>query len=80
MSTVYVLRYSLPYDGSDMVSVYANFQGVLHRLEMARLYDNFDEGETFTIECMEVTSEETALERLERVREHFAKKEKKESK
>jgi hypothetical protein len=40
------------------------------------LHDNFDEDETVTIECMELTSEETSLERLNNIRKHYAEKNK----
>ena len=75
MSTVYVLRYRTAYDGNEMVSVYSTLRGVLNRLEISDLHSNFDEDETFTIECMEVTSEETSLERLNNIRKHYANKE-----
>ena len=75
MSTVYVLRYRTAYDGTEMVSVYANLRGVLNRLEISDLHDNFDEDESMTIECMEVTSEETSLERLNNIRRHYNNKE-----
>jgi len=73
--TVYVLRYRVAYDGNEMVSVYSTLRGVLNRLEISDLHGNFDEDETFTIECMEVTSEETSLERLNNIRKHYANKE-----
>ena len=75
MSTVYVLRYRTAYDGNEMVSVYSTLRGVLNRLEISDLHGNFDEDEAFTIECMEVTSEETSLERLNNIRKHYANKE-----
>jgi hypothetical protein len=71
---VYVLRYSMPWDGTDMVSVYDSFQGVMNRLAITQLHDNFDEDEKFTIECMEVTSEATSLERLNNIRKHYEEK------
>ena len=71
---VYVLRYSMPWDGTDMVSVYDSFQGVMNRLAITQLHDNFDEDEKFTIECMEVTSEATSLERLNNIRSHYEQK------
>ena len=75
MSTVYVLRYRTAYDCSEMVSVYSNLQAVLHRLEISNLHDNFEQDETMTIECMEVTSEETSLQRLNNIRAHYTNKE-----
>ena len=66
--TVYVLRYRTAYDSNEMVSVYSNLRGVLNRLEISDLHDNFDADETITIECMEVISEETSLERLNNLR------------
>ena len=75
MATVYVLRYRTEYDSNEMVSVYSNLRGVLNRLEISDLHGNFDEDETITIECMEVTSEETSLERLNNIRKHYANKE-----
>ena len=74
MSTVYVLRYRTAYDGNELVSVYSTLRGVLNRLEISDLHGNFDEDETFTIECMEVTSEETSLERLNNIRKHYEEK------
>jgi glutaredoxin-related protein len=73
--TVYVLRYRTAYDGNEIVSVYSNLRGVLNRLEISDLHDNFDEDETVTIECMEVTSEEVSLQRLNNIRKHYANKE-----
>ncbi len=66
--TVYVLRYSLPYESTEMVSVYSNLRGAMNRLEMMDLHDSFDEDETVTIECMEIITEEVSLERLNNVR------------
>jgi len=73
---VYVLRYKTEWSGDEIVQVYANLRGVMNRLEIMDLHDNFDEDETVTIECMEVTSEETSLERLNNIRKHYAKKNK----
>ena len=73
---VYVLRYSLAWEDGDMISVYDTFQGAINRLAISQLHGNFDEGEKFTIECMEVTSEATSLERLNNIRKHYEKKNK----
>ena len=73
---VYVLRYRTEYSDSDMVSVYENLRGVMNRLEISDLHGNFDESETMTIECMEVTTEEQSLERLNNIRKHYAEKNK----
>jgi len=73
---VYVLRYKTAWSGDEMVQVYANLRGVINRLEIMDLHDNFDEDETVIIECMEVTSEETSLERLNNIRKHYAEKNK----
>ena len=73
--TVYVLRYSLPYESTEMVSVYSNLRGAMNRLEMMDLHDSFDEDETVTIECMEIITEEVSLERLNNIRKHYANKE-----
>jgi hypothetical protein len=70
---VYVLRYKTEWS-DDMISVYDSLRGVMNRLEISDLHGNFDEGETFTIECMEVTSEETSLERLNNIRKHYEDK------
>tara|TARA_A200000159_G_scaffold161561_1_gene183741 strand:- start:259 stop:405 length:147 start_codon:yes stop_codon:yes gene_type:complete len=48
----------------------------MNRLEISDLHGNFDEGETMTIECMEVTSEEDSLIRLNNIRKHYAEKNK----
>ena len=75
MATVYVLRYRTAFDCNEMVSVYSNLRAVLNRLEISALHDNFDVEETMTIECMEVTSEEDSLIRLNNIRKHYANKE-----
>jgi hypothetical protein len=75
MATVYVLRYRTAFDCNEMVSVYSNLRAVLNRLEISTLHDNFDVEETMTIECMEVTSEEDSLIRLNNIRKHYANKE-----
>ena len=54
--------------------VYSNLRAVINRLEIMDLHDNFDEDETVIIECMEVTSEETSLERLNNIRKHYEDK------
>ena len=59
-----------------MVNVYDSLQGVMNRLAISQLHDNFDEGEKFTIECMEVTTEATSLERLNNIRKHYENKRK----
>ena len=70
---VYVLRYKTEWS-DDMIQVYTNLRGVINRLEIMDLHDNFDEDEAVTIECMELTSEETSLERLNNIRKHYAEK------
>ena len=74
MTTVYVVRYSLPYESTEMVSVYANLRGAMNRLEMMDVNDSFDMDETVTIECQEVISEQTSLERLESMRNYHKNK------
>ena len=74
MSTVYVLRYSLPYESTEMVSVYSTLRGCMNRLEMMDLHDSFDEDESVSIECMEIITEEVSLERLNNIRKHYANK------
>ena len=74
--TVYVLRYSTAYSDGDMIQVYSNLRGVLNRMEIMDLHDNFDEDETVTIECMEITSEEKSLECLNNIRRHYKEKNK----
>ena len=74
MSTVYVLRYSLPYESTEMVSVYSNLRGAMNRLEMMELHGSFEENESVTIECMEIITEEKSLERLNNIRTHYAEK------
>jgi len=73
---VYVLRYSMEWNDTDMVQVFDSLQGVMNRLAITQLHDNFDEGEKFTIECMEVTTEATSLERLNNIRKHYEDKRK----
>ena len=74
MATVYVLRYSLPYECTDMVSVYSTLRGAMNRLEMMDLHGNFDENESVTIECQEIITEEVSLERLNNIRKHYEEK------
>jgi hypothetical protein len=71
---VYTLRYKTAWSGDEMLMVYSNLRGIINRLEIMDLHDNFDEDETVIIECMEVTSEETSLERLNNIRKHYAEK------
>ncbi len=71
MATVYVLRYSLPYECTDMVSVYSTLRGAMNRLEMMDLHDSFDEDESVTIECQNIITEEVSLERLNNIRKHY---------
>ena len=74
MATVYVVRYSLPYECTDMVSVYSTLRGALNRLEMMDLHGTFDEDESVTIECQEIITEEVSLERLNNIRKHYEEK------
>ena len=71
---VYTLRYKTEWSGDEMLMVYSNLRAVINRLEIMDLHDNFDEDETVIIECMEVTSEETSLERLNNIRKHYEDK------
>ena len=75
MATVYVLRYSTAYSDGDMIQVYSNLRGVLNRMEIMDLHDNFDEDETVTIECMEVVTEEESQKRLNNIITHYKNKE-----
>lgn len=71
---VYTLRYKTEWSGDEMLMVYSNLRAVINRLEIMDLHDNFDEDETVIIECIEVTSEETSLERLNNIRKHYEDK------
>ena len=71
---VYTVRYKTEWSGDEMLMVYSNLRGIINRLEIMDLHDNFDENETVIIECMEVTSEETSLERLNNIRKHYEDK------
>lgn len=77
MNQVYVLRYSLPYESTEMVSVYENLRGAMNRLEMMDANSSFDMDETVTIECQEVISEQTSLDRLESMRNYHKNKDNK---
>ena len=74
--SLHTLRYKTEWSGDEMLMVYSNLRAVINRLEIMDLHDNFDEDETVIIECMEVTSEETSLERLNNIRKHYAEKNK----
>ena len=69
-----VCHNSLPYECTDMVSVYSTLRGAMNRLEMMDLHDSFDEDESVTIECQNIITEEVSLERLENIRRHYAQK------
>jgi hypothetical protein len=69
---VYVVTQRYPYSESDIVSVYQNIDAVMHKMEIVRLH-GMDELEEIKIECVEVVTEEVALERLNNVRK-YAKK------
>ena len=71
---VYTLRYKTEWSGDEMLMVYSNLRGIINRLEIMDLHDNFDEDETVIIECIEVTLEETSLERLNNIRKHYEDK------
>ncbi len=75
MQHVYVLRYRTAFDCTEMVSVYSSLGAVMNRLEISKLHDNFDVDESMTIECMEVTSEEESLKRLNNIRAYHSNKE-----
>tara|TARA_X000001036_G_scaffold287599_1_gene267196 strand:- start:607 stop:840 length:234 start_codon:yes stop_codon:yes gene_type:complete len=75
MTQVYVLRYSLPYESTEMVSVYENLRGAMNRLAMMDANNSFDMDETVTIECQEVITEQTSLDRLESMRNYHKNKE-----
>ena len=66
---VYVVTQRYPYSETDIVSVYQTFDSVMHKMEIVRLH-GMDELEEIKIECMEVLTEEVALERLNNVRKY----------
>jgi len=66
---VYVVTQRYPYSDTDVVSVYQTFDAVMHKMEITRLH-GMDELEEINIECMEVLTEEVALERLNNVRKY----------
>ena len=71
MDYVYVLRYSGPYESTELVSVYASLQGAINRLTMLEVSNSFDEDETVTIERQEVISDEESLTRLHNIRQCY---------
>jgi D-ribose pyranose/furanose isomerase RbsD len=66
---VYVVTQRYPYSETDVVSVYQTFDAVMNKMEITRLH-GMDELEEINIECMEVLTEEVALERLNNVRKY----------
>ena len=50
---VYVLRYTMEWNDTDLIQVYDSLQGVMNRLAITQLHDNLDEGEIFTIGRMD---------------------------
>ena len=72
---VFVLKYESPCCDIDYVQVYETLQGCMHKLAIMKEHDNFDEDEKITIECMEITSDAEAEERLARVRQYKQERE-----
>ena len=66
---VYVVTIKYPYSDLECVNVYDSMEAVMHRLEMSRLH-GVDEGEEINIQCVEVLTEQVALERLNNVRKY----------
>ena len=69
---VYVVTHKYMYSDHNDVSVFMNMDALMHKMEIIHLI-GMDEGEEINIECMEVTDEETALERLNNVRKYKGK-------
>lgn len=66
---VYVVTIKYPYSDLECVNVYDSMEAVMHRLEMSRLH-GVDEDEEINIRCVEVLTQEMALERLNNVRKY----------
>ena len=72
---VFVLKYESPCCGIDYVQVYETLQGCMDKLAIMKEHDNFDEDEKIIIECMEITSDAEAEERLANVRKYKQERE-----
>lgn len=57
-----------------MVDVFDSLEAVRARLELMDMHQSFDEYETITIRCQELTDITEMNNRLERVRKHYADK------
>ena len=68
---VYIVNIKYPYCDTECISVYDSMEAVMHRLEMCRLH-GVDEDEEINIQCVEVLTQEIALERLNNVRKYKA--------
>ena len=72
---VFVFKYESPCCGIDYVQVYETLQGCMDKLAIMKEHDSFDEDEKITIECMEITSDAKAEERLAHVRKYKQERE-----
>ena len=66
---VIIVTIKYPYCDHECVNVYDSMEAAMHRLEMSRLH-GVDEDEEINIRCVEVLTEQVALERLNNVRKY----------
>lgn len=69
--------YSFTYDtccGDTLVDVFDSLEAVRVRLELMDMHNSFDEYETITIRCQELTDVNEMKDRLERVKQVHAKR------
>ena len=66
---VIIVTIKYPYCDHECVNVYDSMEAAMHRLEMSRLH-GVDEDEEINIRCVEVLTQEMALERLNNVRKY----------
>ena len=66
---VFIVTIKYPYSDVECINVYDSMEAVMHRVEMSRL-PVVDEDEEINIRCVEVLTEQVALERLNNVRKY----------
>ena len=66
---VFIVTIKYPYSDVECINVYDSMEAVMHRVEMSRLH-GVDEDEEINIRCVEVLTQEVALERLNNVRKY----------
>lgn len=70
---VFTTAYDTTY-GDTLTDVFDSIDAVITKLQLMKLHGTFEECETFTIKCQEVTDNKEMLTRYNRVKEHYESK------